>query len=162
MEWNFENPILEVSRWRWYVLFAVGGRLSGIHLKGVDKVHMNQLVIKAILKICAKSIFLTTIIGVVIGIIGYINEWNSSIKYSNAFFLAGLLVIIAGTSSRMGAGEDWGSFQMISAESFRDMSSGERANFIIEASSSASLVILGVLTGILLILISALFIMNPF
>ena len=144
---------------RWYVLFTVDGKLSGIRLKGVDKTHMNRLVIKAIIKICAKAILLTTIIGVVIGIIGYINEWNSSIKYSNAFFLTGLLVIIAGASSRMGAGEDWNIFQMLSAESFRDMSPGERANFIIDASSSLGLFILGLLTGILLILISVLFIL---
>ncbi len=58
----------------------------------------------AIIKMCAKSIALTTIIGVVIGIIGYINKWNSSIAYSNAFFVAGCLLIIAGTSSRYAAG----------------------------------------------------------
>jgi hypothetical protein len=120
---------------------------------------MNRSVIKAIIKMCAKSIFLTAIIAVVIGIIGYINKWNSSITYSNAFFLAGLLVIIAGTSSRLAASEDWGNFRSTYAESFRDMSSSERANYIIEASSSASLVILGLLTGISLILISALFIL---
>jgi hypothetical protein len=121
--------------------------------------RMNRLVIKAIIKICAKAILLTAIIGVVIGMIGYINEWNSSIVYSNAFFLTGLLVIIAGASSRLGAGKDWNSFQMLSAESFREMSPGERANFIIDASSSLSLFILGLLTGILLILISVLFIL---
>ena len=104
---------------------------------------------------CAKSILLITIIGVVIGIIGYINKWDTSLAYSNAFFIAGCLAIVAGTSSRLGAGEDWNTFQLLSAESFRDMSSGERANFIINASSSISTVILGVLSGILLILISA-------
>jgi hypothetical protein len=123
-------------------------------LKGVDKAHMKRLVIMAILKMCGKAILLTTIMGVVIGIIGYINQWNSSMAYSNAFFLAGCLVIIAGTSSRLGAGDDWTTFQLLSAESFRDMSSSDRANLIINASSSVSLVILGVLSGILLILIS--------
>jgi len=116
---------------------------------------MKRLVIKAIIKMCAKSILLITIIGVVIGIIGYINKWDTSLAYSNAFFIAGCLAIVAGTSSRLGAGEDWNTFQLLSAESFRDMSSGERANFIINASSSISTVILGVLSGILLILISA-------
>jgi hypothetical protein len=115
---------------------------------------MKRLVIKAIIKMCAKSIFLATIIGVVIGIIGYINKWNSSIAYSNAFFLAGCLVIVAGGLSRLGAGQEWNHFQLLYAESFRDMSSSERANFIINASSSVSLVILGLMSGILLILIS--------
>jgi hypothetical protein len=44
---------------------------------------------------------------------------------------------------------------LLNAESFREMSSGERANFIINESSPISLVILGLLSGILLILISA-------
>jgi ABC-type antimicrobial peptide transport system permease subunit len=82
------------------------GMLSGIRSKGVDKAHMKRLVIKAIIKMCAKSIALTTIIGVVIGIIGYINKWNSSIAYSNAFFVGGCLLIIAGTSSRYAAGQE--------------------------------------------------------
>jgi hypothetical protein len=125
-----------------------------IRLKGVDKAHMKRLVIKAIIKMCAKSILLTAIIGVVIGIIGYINKWNSSIAYSNAFFLAGGLVIIAGGLSRFAAGQERDRFQLLHAESFRNMSSSERANFIVSASSSVSLVILGLLTGILLILIS--------
>jgi hypothetical protein len=116
---------------------------------------MKRLVIKAIIKICAKAILLTTIIGVVIGVIGYINQWNSSIVYSNAFFLAGSLVFIAGGMSRVAAGQAWYDFQLLDAESFRGMSSSERAIFIINASSSLSTVILGVLTGILLFLISA-------
>ncbi len=41
------------------------------------------------------------------------------------------------------------------------MSSSERANFIVEASSSISLVMLGLLSGILLILISV-FMTNMF
>jgi hypothetical protein len=104
---------------------------------------------------CAKSIALTTIIGVVIGIIGYINKWNSSIAYSNAFFVAGCLLIISGTSSRYAAGQEWNNFQLLNADSFHEMSSSERVIFIINESSPISLVILGVLSEILLILISA-------
>lgn len=117
---------------------------------------MKRLVVSAILKMCANSIVITTIVGAVIGIIGYLNEWNSAITYSNAFFVAGCLVIIAGTSSRIGAGDDWQVFQLLSAESFRGMSSGERANFIINASSPVRLVILGLMSGILLMITSVL------
>jgi hypothetical protein len=124
-------------------------------MKGVDRADMKQFVIKAIIKMCAKSIIITTSIGVVIGIIGYINKWNTLIAYSNAFFVAGCLVIIAGASSRYAAGQDWNKYQLINAESFRDMSSSERIAFIINESSPISLVILGLLSGILLILISA-------
>ena len=124
-------------------------------LKGVDKAHMKRLVIEAILKMCAKCILLTTIIGGVIAIIGYINQWNSSIAYSNAFFLAGCLVFVAGGLSRFAAGQEWSNFQLLHAESFREMSSSEQADFIVNASSPISTVILGILSGLLLILISA-------
>jgi hypothetical protein len=115
---------------------------------------MKRYILMSIIKMCAKSALVTTVIGVVIGVIGYVNKWDSSIKYSNAFFLAGCLVIIAGGFSKSAAGEDWSTFQLLSAESFRGMSSSERANFIINASSSISTLVLGVLSGILLILIS--------
>ena len=117
--------------------------------------HMKRLVIQAVIQMGAKSLLLTTMIGVVIAAIGYINKWSSSIAYSNAFFLAGCLIFIAGGLSRFAAGQEWGAYQLLSAESLRDMSPDERANFIMDASSSLSTVILGVLTGILLILISA-------
>jgi len=104
---------------------------------------------------CVESFVLTTIIAVVIGILGYINKWNSTIAYSNAFFVAGCLVIVAGASSRLAAGQERDTFLLFHAESFRDMSSSEQANFIVNASSSVHLFILGLLIGILLILISA-------
>ena len=105
---------------------------------------------------CAKAILLTTIAGIVIGVIGNMNKWDTSLAYSNAFFIAACLAIIAGASSRLGAGQEWSNFQSLYAESFRDMSPGERAHFIVNASSPVRLVILGLLSGILLILISVL------
>jgi len=82
------------------------------------------------------------------------NKWDTTVAYSNAFFIAGCLMIIAGGSSRLTAGQEWSSYQSVYAESFRDMSSGERAKYIINASSSYRLVILGLVSGILLILIA--------
>jgi hypothetical protein len=116
---------------------------------------MNRLVILAIIKICGKAILLTVVAGIVIGVIGYVRKWDTSLAYANAFFIAGCLIIIAGAVSRMAAGQERNAYQSIYAESFRGMSASERANYIVEVSSSVSLVILGLLSGILLILISA-------
>jgi hypothetical protein len=116
---------------------------------------MNRSVIKAFLKMFVESILLATMIGVAIAILGHVNKWNSSVAYSDAFFVAGCIVIVAGGSSRLAAGGERNNFQLFHAESFRDMSSSEQANFIINASSSLRLVILGLLIGIWLILISA-------
>jgi hypothetical protein len=123
-------------------------------LKEVDQAQMKRLVMMAIIRICGKAILLATIAGIVVGVIGHMNKWDTSLAYSNAFFIAGCLMIVAGASSRLGAGREWSNFRSLYAESFRDMSSSERANFIIEASSSLSLVLLGLLSGILLILVS--------
>jgi hypothetical protein len=125
-------------------------------LKAVGKAHMKRLVIIAVIKICGEAILLTILAGIVIGIIGNLNKWDTSLEYSNAFFIAGCLVIIAGASSRLGAGQEWNHFQGIYAESFRNMSAGERANFIVNASSPVRLVAVGLSSGVLLILISEL------
>lgn len=112
-------------------------------------------IVAAIIKAFAKSTLLATVIGAVIIIIGYINKWDSSIKYSNAFFIAGCFMIIAGASSRYAASQGWNYFQLINAESFRNMSSRERVDYIISTSSSLRTLILGVLSGVLLIIASA-------
>ncbi|MFT3895158.1 MAG: hypothetical protein QM730_26330 [Anaerolineales bacterium] len=64
---------------------------------------MKRIVIREILKVFAKAALLTTLIGILIGILGDVKEWNSTITYSNAFFVAGALMIIAGASSRYAA-----------------------------------------------------------
>ena len=116
---------------------------------------MRRFIIREIIKLSGEAILLTTVVAVVIGIIGYVRKWDSSIAYSNAFFVAGCLFIIAGGLSRMAAAQDWNTFQLFSAESFHGMSASEQANFIVEASSPIRRVVLGVLTGIFLLLLSA-------
>jgi hypothetical protein len=115
---------------------------------------MKRPVIIAMLKLGGEAVLLAIVVGIVIVIIGNVNKWETSIRYSNAFFIAGCLMIIGGAFSRMAAGQEWGIFQRFSAESFRDMSPGERANYIVEASSSVRLVIVGVVSGVLLMLLS--------
>jgi len=117
---------------------------------------MKRLVIMTVIKLCGEAIFIAILVGIAIGIIGHLNKWDTSLEYSNAFTIAGFLVIIAGASSRLGSGQEWNNFQGLYAESFRDMNAGERANFIVNASSSFRLVILGLLSGLLLILCSVL------
>ena len=115
---------------------------------------MKRLVIMAIIKICGKAVLLTVIAGIAIAVIGHMKKWDTSFAYSNAFFIAGCLAIIGGLSSRLGAGQGWANTQLLYSKSLRDMSSSERANFVINACSSFSLVILGLLSGISLIFIS--------
>ena len=117
---------------------------------------MKRQVIVAMSKLCGEAVSITLFAVIAVVIIGNLNQWNTSMKYSNAFFIAGALVIIGGLSSRMAASQEWNIFQRSGGESFRDMSPTERANFIVEASSSLRLVIIGLLSGISLMLISSL------
>lgn len=117
---------------------------------------MKREAITTILKLCAEAALFVIIAGVIIGIIGHLNDWDAPIKYSNAFFIAGCTFIVAGAASRLGSGQEWSNFQRLYAESFREMSSSERANYIVDVSSPFRLVILGFLTGIILISISVL------
>jgi hypothetical protein len=55
---------------------------------------------KAFLGMCGKVLLVLLLAGGIIGVLGYKQAWNTSIAYSNAFFFAGCLLIIAGTSSR--------------------------------------------------------------
>ena len=116
---------------------------------------MKRQDIMAVLKLCGEAVLIAIIAGIAVGIIGNWQKWESSLQYSNAFFIAGCFVIIAGLSTRLGAGEEWSSSQMLGTESFREMSPGERVNAIINLSGSMRLVVLGLLSGLLLILVSA-------
>lgn len=116
---------------------------------------MKRFVRQEIVKLFAKSAVLAAIVSIVICMIGYRNQWHSLVTYSNAFFVAGCLLIIAGASSRFTAGQEAATYRGINAESFRDMSLGEQVSYIVDSSSPVSRVILGVLSGLLLILVSA-------
>jgi hypothetical protein len=115
---------------------------------------MKRLVTTTMIKVGGEAVLLTVLAAIVIGIIGYLNRWSTSLQYSNAFFIAGSLLIIAGTSSRLAAGQERNFFQQIQAHSLREMSASEQANFIIQASSSVRVVILGLVSGILLCILS--------
>ena len=117
---------------------------------------MKRYTVMAVARIGGEVIALTTMAVIIILIIGNQSGWDRSLQYSNAFFIAGCLFIIAGASSRMAAGQEWGSNQRLYAESFRGMSASERAKYVVDVNSPMRLVILGMATGILLFLFSAL------
>ncbi len=116
---------------------------------------MNRGIILAVLQLCGKAVLFAVLGAAVVGIIGTLNKWNTPLQYSNAFFIAGCLLIVAGPVSRLSAGQQWDHYQRIYSESFRAMSGPQRANFIIEASNSASTLVIGILSGVLLVIVSA-------
>lgn len=65
----------------------------------------------AMIKMCGEAVLHPIFAGIAIGIIGNLNKWDTSLEYSNAFFIAGCLVIITGASSRLGADQEVNYFQ---------------------------------------------------
>jgi hypothetical protein len=118
------------------------------------KVYMKSLIVKAIINLCVKSILLTLAIGSLISLLGFVNHWATSLAYSNAFFLAGCLVIVAGTATKLSAQHDYS--ETFRFESFRKTFLNEPANATENSSGSLNLVALGLSTGISLALISIL------
>jgi hypothetical protein len=127
-----------------------------IRLQESDNALMKRQVIVAILKLSAESVLLTLFAAIVIGIIGNSKKWDTNLEYSNAFFIAGSLVIVAGVFSRFGSRQGWNDSQELQAESSRDKNSGQQTNIIVNASGSFRLVIICLLSGILLIATSVL------
>lgn len=98
---------------------------------------------------------------VTVGVMGYIQQWNTAMEFSNAFFIAGSLVIIAGASSRLAAGASWDTHQRFHAESMKEQGLGEQINSMVSASSPWRLVILGVASGVALMMVSVLITLMP-
>lgn len=96
-----------------------------------------------------------------VAVMGYIRQWNTAIEYSDAFFIAGSLVIIAGASSRVAAGASWDIHQRFHAESMQGQGLGEQINSVVSASSPWRLVILGFVSGVALMVVSVLVSLIP-
>ena len=103
------------------------------------------------------EVFLITLaIGGFIVILGAVRRWDSAVSYSNAFFIAGLLIFAVGAISRISAGQGLFNFPSITAESYKNLDVSDRMKFIISTNSPIRHVLLGATTGLLLILISLL------
>ncbi len=103
----------------------------------------------------AEALLVTLVVGALILILGAVSRWESALRYSNAFFIAGLLIFAAGAISRISAGQGLFNFPSLTAESYKNMDASERFSFIVKANSPIRLVLLGTLAGVFLVLISA-------
>ncbi len=116
---------------------------------------MNRHHSLVILKLLGEIVLFALVAGIVVVLIGYWRKWDSSLEYSNAFFIAGCFLIVGGMLSRYASIQSYTPLQNISSDSFREMSPGERVGYIVEASSPYRLVVIGLMSGIILFLISA-------
>ena len=77
-----------------------------------------------ILRILVFVILFSLVSGLVVSVIGYVRQWNTSTQYSNGFFWAGLILISFGFISFQGYRQRGGEWPPVG------LSPGERANIL--------------------------------
>jgi hypothetical protein len=108
-----------------------------------------------ILRLVGLVLGLALLISLIVLVVGLVFQWNSSIQFSNAFFVAGAIAILIGTFSVTGGLEQRGNFGMTYAESAGQASIHERTQrMMADINQRYGVLILMTGTGILLIAIS--------
>lgn len=111
--------------------------------------------ISPILRLVGIALGLMLLISLVVLIIGVVLKWNTSVQFSNAFFIAGAIAIVIGTLSVTGGFGQRGNFGMTYAESAGQASIPERTQrMMADINQRYGVLILMIGTGILLIAIS--------
>jgi uncharacterized membrane protein len=107
------------------------------------------------LRLFGKVLAATAIIALIILLLGYFLQWNEPVRYSNAFFLAGAIVIVLGVLSITGGFAQRANFQMTYAESAGNANIAERnQRTAADITQRYGSMILLMITGILLIVIA--------
>jgi hypothetical protein len=79
-----------------------------------------------ILRLLGTILGLTLLVSLIVLVFGMVSRWNTSMQFSNGFFIAGVLVIAFGFLSISGGLEHRADFSLIYAESVRQASIAER------------------------------------
>jgi hypothetical protein len=108
-----------------------------------------------ILRLMGTVLGLALLTSVVILVVGLVFKWNTSVQFSNAFFVAGAIAIVIGTFSVTGGLEQRGNFAMTYAESAGNASISERAQrMMADINQRYGVLILMIATGLVLIAVS--------
>ena len=108
-----------------------------------------------LLRLFGKTLGATALISVGVLITGFLLQWNEPVKFSNAFFAAGAVVIGLGIMSVAGGFAQRADFRMTYAETAGDANIAERNQRVAaDITQRYGSMILLMTTGILLIVIS--------
>lgn len=95
---------------------------------------------------------ITLIISVIVLLIGYIYHWNEPVLFSNAFFIAGVIVIIIGGLTVAGGFSQRANFNILYAESAGRADLAERSRrSMAEVTQRYGVMILLFISGLLLV-----------
>lgn len=108
-----------------------------------------------VLRLVGIAFGLTFLISSIVVFTGFVLHWNTSVQFSNAFFVAGAIAIVVGTLSVTGGFEQRGNFGMTYAESAGQASLSERTQrMMADINQRHGFLLLMIATGSLLIAIS--------
>lgn len=70
-------------------------------LAGIVRIEMKPSVSRAVVRKGSIALAFAAVVGVVIIVVGRVNGWSTSLPYSNAFFVAGVLIAGGGFADRI-------------------------------------------------------------
>lgn len=117
---------------------------------------MKRQIILNVLKVVGQAVIITLIAALIILIVGFLKHWQTSIQYSNAFFIAGSVLIIVGGLSKFSAAAGRAPPQNSPTETHPEPSPGEQSTQVVKPSSTSRLLAIGVISGFLCFIVSAL------
>jgi hypothetical protein len=104
------------------------------------------------LRLAGKILATAAAIALVVLLMGYFMHWDNPVKYSNAFFWAGMILVVIGVLSVTGGFEQRGNFGMTYAESAGNANLAERnQRMAADITQRYGTMIFLVITGLLLI-----------
>lgn len=110
---------------------------------------------KPIVRLAGKVLVTTAVISVVVLLISIFLRWSDPVKFSNGFFVAGAILIVAGVFSVTGGFTQRANFGVLYAESAGQANSAERGQrMAAEITQRYGSFIFLLVTGLLLIAIS--------
>jgi hypothetical protein len=104
------------------------------------------------LRLTGRILGATVIISLIVLLIGYFLGWNDPVKFSNAFFWAGAILIVLGVLSVTGGFEQRGNFAITYAQSAGDANMAERnQRMAVDITQRYGSMVFMSITGLLLI-----------
>lgn len=112
---------------------------------------------KRLLRSLLKSLIISGVIGILLGLAGLLLSWKTTVQFSNGFFWAGALLVIFGVLTIFGGYSMRSNFGVVYSQSAGDANILERTKqWIADTEQSYSFYVLLLISGAILILLSLL------
>src|SRR5512138_2031704 len=104
---------------------------------------MKRTISAVILKLGGEAVLLAIVGALVVGLLGRLGRWDTSLQYADAFFIAGCLLIVAGTASKLARSQDTPAFQWLETSAFHDLNANQQEGYVSDMGHSLRVVVVG-------------------